>query len=127
MATALTAARQTAGSIVYPDSDGKPIADNTVQFRWIVTIQGGIAAEFGDDPNVFVAGDLLWYPIEGDNKTRIAPDIMTAFGRPKGERGSYMQWVEGGIAPQVVWEMLSPQIIHEQPNPADFCANWAFS
>ncbi len=33
---------------------------------------------------------------------------MVAIGRPKGERGSYRQWEEGGIAPQVVFEILSP-------------------
>jgi Uma2 family endonuclease len=96
-------------AIKYPDSDGKPLSDNTLQFRWIMTIQGGLDALFGDDPNVFVAGDLLWYPVEGDNKTRQAPDTMVAFGRPKGDRGSYMQWVEGNIAPQVVFEVLSPK------------------
>src|SRR3712207_8484741 len=42
---------------VYPDSDGQPMADNTRQFRWIVTIQGGLDALFRDDPNVFVAGE----------------------------------------------------------------------
>jgi hypothetical protein len=63
---------------------------------------------FRDDPSVFVAGDLLWYPIEGDNKTRAAPDAMVVFGRPKGDRGSYMQWCEDGIAPHVVFEVLSP-------------------
>lgn len=94
--------------VIYPDSDGKPMADNTLQFRWIVTIQGGLDALFRDDPNVFVAGDLLWYPVEGDNKTRSAPDVMVVFGRPKGERGSYRQWEEGDIAPQVVFEILSP-------------------
>ena len=33
---------------------------------------------------------------------------MVAFGRPKGYRGSYKQWEEDGIAPQVVFEILSP-------------------
>jgi Uma2 family endonuclease len=95
--------------IEYPDSDGKPLSDNTLQFRWIVTIQGGLDALFRDDPDVFVAGDLLWYPTEGDNKTRQAPDAMVVFGRPKGDRGSYKQWVEAGIAPQVAFEILSPK------------------
>lgn len=94
--------------IVYPESDGEPIAENTLQFRWIVTIQGGIDSAFKDDPKVFVAGDLLWYPVEGDPTIRIAPDTMVAFGRPKGDRGSYLQWREEGIAPQVVFEVLSP-------------------
>lgn len=94
--------------IIYPERDGQPMSDNTKQFRWIMTIQGGLDALFRDDPNVFVAGDLLWYPVEGDNKIRSAPDAMVVFGRPKGDRGSYLQWREDNIAPQVVFEVLSP-------------------
>lgn len=95
-------------SIIYPDSDGNPMADNTKQFEVIVALHSGFAALYKADPNVFVAGDLLWYPVEGDNRTRAAPDVMLAFGRPKGDRGSYKQWVEANIAPQVVFEILSP-------------------
>jgi Uma2 family endonuclease len=94
--------------IVYPDSDGQLMADNTLQYRWIVTIQGGLDTLFQNDPNVFVAGDLLWYPVEGNNVTRRAPDVMVAIGRPKGDRGSYQQWREENISPQVVFEILSP-------------------
>jgi Uma2 family endonuclease len=94
--------------IDYPSTDGEPMAQNTRQYRWIVTIQGGLAAMFRNRPDVFVAGDLFWYPIEGDNKTRVAPDVMVAFGRPKGDRDSYKQWEEGGVAPQVVFEVASP-------------------
>ena len=94
--------------VIYPESDGQPMADNTKQFRWIVTIQGGLDALFKDDPNVFVAGDLLWYPVEENNTISKAPDVMVVFGRPKGDRGSYQQWQENNIAPQVVVEILSP-------------------
>src|SRR3954449_2772208 len=94
--------------IVYPDSDGEPMADNTLQWEWIVTVKGGVDSLFRDDPDVFVAGDLLWYPVEGDPTIRTAPDALVAFGRPKGYRGSYQQWREGGFAPQVVFEVLSP-------------------
>ncbi|HEY9741507.1 MAG TPA: Uma2 family endonuclease [Coleofasciculaceae cyanobacterium] len=94
--------------IIYPDSDGQPMADNTKQFELIVLIKKNLDVLFANDPNVFVAGDLLWYPIEGDNKTKIAPDAMVVFGRPKGDRGSYQQWQEDNIPPQVVFEILSP-------------------
>src|SRR5436853_1679923 len=100
--------------IVYPDSYGQPMADNTLQFEWIMTIKGGLDAVFKDDPNVFVAGDLLWYPVEGNNKLRTAPDTLVAFGRPKGYRGSYMQWREGGVAPHVAFEVLSPGNRYEE-------------
>lgn len=94
--------------VIYPDSDGKPMADNTKQFRWIVTIKENLEWLFADNSSVFVAGDLLWYPVEGDNRICTAPDVMVVFGIPKGDRGSYRQWEENNIAPQVVFEILSP-------------------
>jgi Uma2 family endonuclease len=94
--------------VIYPESDGQPISDNTKQFRWIVVIKENLELLFSDRPEVFVAGDLLWYRVEGDNKLRQAPDVLVVFGRPKGDRGSYRQWQEGNIAPQVVFEILSP-------------------
>ncbi len=33
---------------------------------------------------------------------------MVIFGRPRGDRGSYQQWKEQNIAPQVAFEILSP-------------------
>jgi Uma2 family endonuclease len=94
--------------IVYPESDGKPMADNTLQFQWIVTIKEGLARAFAARPDVFVAGDLLWYPVEGRPDICAAPDAMVAIGRPQGYRGCYKQWEELDIAPQVVFEVLSP-------------------
>jgi Uma2 family endonuclease len=101
-------ARQPRPAIVYPDSDGKPMADNTLQFEYIVTIKGGLEALFADVQDVFVAGDLLWYPVEGEAAICTAPDVFVVFGRPRGYRGSYKQWEEGNIPPQVAFEILSP-------------------
>ena len=103
-----TAERLSRPSVHYPDSDGRPMAENTLQFRWIVTIKEGLDACFRHRSDVFVAGDLLWYPVEGKPEIRMAPDALVAFGRPKGDRGSYQQWNEDGIAPQAVFEVLSP-------------------
>lgn len=93
--------------IDYPDSDGNPMSDNTEQYRWIVIIKENLEIMFADDPNVFIAGDLLWYPVRHTQK-RVAPDVMVALRRPKGRRGSYKQWLEDNIAPQVAFEILSP-------------------
>jgi Uma2 family endonuclease len=121
MSVTAAAAPQAPGAIPYPDSDGQPMADNTLQFQWITTIKFGIEALFADDPNVFVAGDLLWYPVEGDNRTRQAPDVLVAFGSPKGYRGSYRQWEEGDIPPQIVFEILSPG-----NRPGEMVNKWRF-
>jgi Uma2 family endonuclease len=77
------------------------MAEHTRQFRWIVTIKENLELLFAAQPDVFVAGDLFWYPVQGDNTIRQAPDTLVVFGRPKGDRGSYRQWEEGDIAPQV--------------------------
>jgi hypothetical protein len=90
-------------AVTYPDGDGRPMADNTRQWEDMVVTKCGLEAVFRDRSDVFVAGDLLWYPVEGNNTIRQAPDVMVAFSRPKGHRGSYKQWEEGGIAPQVVF------------------------
>jgi Uma2 family endonuclease len=93
--------------IIFPSSDGQPMAESTEHYQWIVTIEGGLEALFKDNNDVFIAGDLLWYPVEGQSEIRRAPDVMVVFGRPKGARGSYIQHLEEGIAPQVVFEVLS--------------------
>ncbi len=65
--------QQVSPTVIYPDSDGQPMAENTQQFQWIVVIKENLEILFANRPDVFVAGDLLWYPVEGDNKTRQAP------------------------------------------------------
>jgi Uma2 family endonuclease len=95
-------------TIYYPESDGKPMADNTKQFRWILVIEQNLDWLYAQDPQVFVAGDLFWYPVEGRSNIVTAPDVLVVFGRPKGDRGSYKQWEEENVAPQVVFEILSP-------------------
>ncbi|MCZ2342439.1 MAG: Uma2 family endonuclease, partial [Bacteroidales bacterium] len=99
--------------IIYPETDGQPMAENTLQWDWIVKIVGELREQYAGQ-DVFVAGDLFWYPVEGDPKTVTAPDILVVFGRPAGYRGSYRQWLEGGLAPQVVFEVLSPSNTDEE-------------
>ena len=81
-ATALQ--RETKPEVLYPDSDGEPIAKNTIQYQYIGAIQVGLDAMFARNPDVFVAADLLWYPVEGRPDIKNTPDVMVAFGRPKG-------------------------------------------
>jgi Uma2 family endonuclease len=92
--------------VLYPDSDGKPMADNTEQYKWIVLIKENLEILFADVNNIFIAADLLWYPVRSKVITPTAPDVMVVFGRPKGKRRSYRQWREENIPPQVVFEIL---------------------
>ena len=107
-ATATATAAPLRSHVIYPDSDGEPMADNTIQFRWIAILMWNLDHQYRNDPNVFVAGDHLIYPIEGNNQVRAAPDTYVAFGPKKKDRGSYQVWEEGGVFPQVVFEVWSP-------------------
>ena len=96
--------------IIYPDSDGEPMAENTLQFRWIVTIKEGLERVFHDRPDVFVAGDLLWYPVEGDPKIRRPPTPWSPSAGPRdtrllqamGGRGSPPGRLRGPLAGQSI-------------------------
>jgi Uma2 family endonuclease len=94
---------------LYPESDGQPMSESTEQYRWIVMVKENLEILFADRPDVFIAADLFWYPAQVDipPAPRQAPDVMVAFGRPKGQRRSYRQWEEDQVAPQVAFEILS--------------------
>ena len=97
----------TTAEIIYPSSDGQPMAESTIQYELIVKIKEGCESLFKNDSNVFVAADLLWYSVEGRIDIYQAPDTMVVFGRPKGDRLSYIQCREDNITPQVVFEIRS--------------------
>ncbi len=94
--------------IVYPDTDGQPMANNTKQAQAMMVLKENLDLLHRHRNDVFIAIDHFWYPVEGHPEIRQAPDVMVVFGRPKGHRPSYKQWEEGNIPPQVVFEVLSP-------------------
>jgi Uma2 family endonuclease len=93
--------------IYYPDSDGEPVANNTEHYELIAATKSGLDKLFAERDDVFVAADLFWYPVEGNPKIAVAPDVMVAFGRPPGARSSYKQWEENDTPFHVVFEFLS--------------------
>ena len=73
MRMATTTTKQQPNEIIYPDTDGKPMADNTLQADAMTIIYNNLRAIFADDPNVFVAMDLLWYPVEATRASASRP------------------------------------------------------
>ena len=111
--------RAAVDEVVYPESDGQPMAENTKQYKWIVLLAENLDAALPD----FVAGDLLWYPVAGRPEISMAPDVLVAVGRPKGHRGSYLQFREDDVPPTVVIEVLSPSnSMAEMARKAAFCS-----
>ena len=97
-------ARAAARDVLYPCSDGRPMADNAWQSRAIVRAAGDLEVAH---PDALAVADMLVYPEEGNPRNRIAPDVLVAFGVGTHSRSSYLVWEEGK-PPDWVLEVASP-------------------
>ena len=61
---------------------------------------------FRDDPQAYVAGNLLLYYEEGDPNASVAPDVFVVKGVPCGPRPIFKVWEEGR-GPDLVIEVTS--------------------
>ena len=93
-------------SIVYPDSDGEPMAENDYQLTAMLDAISMLREWFGDREDVYAGGDMLMYYRINDNETRVAPDVFVVFGTEKHKRNSWIVWREGK-APDIVMELAS--------------------
>jgi hypothetical protein len=62
---------------------------------------------YANREDVYIASDMFWYWIEGDNGTRVAPDVMMIHGVPSHERRTFRSFDEGGAKPSIIFEMAS--------------------
>jgi Uma2 family endonuclease len=99
-------------SILYPESDGKPMAETDIHRQLLSDLVFTLETFFQKQPDVYVSGNLLIYYVEGNPKKRIAPDIFVARGVEKRQRRIYKLWEES-VAPQVVIELTSRQTWRE--------------
>ena len=98
---------QAAPTIVYPESDGKPMAETDKHRRLIMNFILMLEDHFKDVNDVYVSGDLLMYYEEGNIYKSVAPDVFVVFGVSKKERRTYRTWEEGQT-PDFVLEAASP-------------------
>ena len=93
-------------AIDYPESDGRPMAENDWQLAVIVYAVGALKARFAGRPDVYVSGDLLIYHEEGNPRASVAPDAFVVFGAEDRQRQTYKLWEEPK-APDFVLEVAS--------------------
>ena len=94
--------------VVYPDSDGQPMADNDVQADAMIAAKLELRRHFHRSGEAYVAGDLLLYYEEGSIAKRVAPDVMVVFGVEVRRRPNYLLWAEGK-PPDFVMEVSAPR------------------
>jgi Uma2 family endonuclease len=93
--------------MLYPDSDGQPMADNDQQYQTMVDTRFALQQKFRDQ-DAYVGANLLIYFQEGDPTKSIAPDVFVALAVPRGRRRTFLTWLEGQ-PPNVVLEIASPR------------------
>jgi len=108
--------RVAATSIVYPESDGKPMAETELHRQLMVNLIEALKNFFASQPDVYVSGNMFIYYVEGDTSKNVAPDVFVVRGVGKrlGEyrRRVYKIWEEG-VAPCVVIEVSSSETKNE--------------
>lgn len=92
--------------IVYPASDGEPMAETDTHRNLMVELIAQLTAFFSHTPDVYVSGNLFIYYVEGEASKRVAPDVFVVRGVGGHERRIYKLWEEGR-APDVVFELSS--------------------
>jgi Uma2 family endonuclease len=92
--------------VFYPESDGKPMAETDLHIDELIYLRRALRHHFRDEPDVYVAGNLLFYYRQGDPSGVVSPDLFVVQGIPKKQRRKYLLWEEGK-APCMVVEVTS--------------------
>ena len=96
-----------APTLVYPESDGEPMAETEKHRKTMMDLIGVIDRHFQDIPDVHVSGNLLLYYEEGNPRKSISPDVFMVRGLSKKELRTYKTWEQPSTLDLVI-ELASP-------------------
>ena len=103
--TSLASANQTDIEIIYPSSDGEPLAETYVHlYAILVTLE--ILKQYLQGQQATVLADQFLYYAQGFPRLRVAPDVMVIFNVAPGGRNNYKIWEEKQV-PSVIFEITS--------------------
>ena len=91
---------------LYPESDGKPMAETDMHAMAIIDLRHRFDGFFADNLDTYVSGTIMMYDVEGPGRTAVSPDILVSFGIGKKLRRTYKVWEEGK-PPDFVMEFSS--------------------
>jgi Uma2 family endonuclease len=91
---------------MYPDGDGKPMAETPFHVAAIMLLLEALQDLFAGRTDVFIAGNLFFYYEQGIPKRRVAPDGLVAKGVGGHIRRSYRLWEETA-PPSVIFDVSS--------------------
>ena len=103
-------------TIVYPSSDGLPMAETDFQRRPLTYAVDALDVYFQDRQDIYVSDNLFIYYEEGNPKAVVAPDVFVVIGTDKYDRSSYFLWREPK-GPDFVIEITSRSTRTEDQGP----------
>jgi Uma2 family endonuclease len=80
---------------LYPESDGKPMAETDLHIEAILRMRLIFRAYYVDRPDVYISGNLMMYYEDARPPKAVSPDILISFGVGKKARRTYKIWEEG--------------------------------
>ncbi|WP_055075643.1 Uma2 family endonuclease [Pseudanabaena sp. 'Roaring Creek'] len=95
----------TTPEIIYPSSDGEPLAETQQHTSAILNTFGLLRLYLQNQPAVVFADQFLYY-IEGNPRARVAPDVMVVFDITKKLYDNYKIW-EWKQTPAIIIEVTS--------------------
>lgn len=105
MLTSPQSSPEVSAEIIYPSSDGQPVAETYIHFyALLVTLE--VLRQYVQGQQATVLGNQFLYYSQGMPRLRVAPDVMVIFGVEPGGRDNYKIWEEGQV-PSVIFEMTS--------------------
>jgi Uma2 family endonuclease len=98
-------------AIIYPSSDGEPVAETYDHLYAILTTLEVLKQHLENRKATVLANQNLFYA-QGYPKLRVVPDVMVIYDVESGGRDSYKLWEEKQV-PQVIFEMTSKKTQEE--------------
>ncbi len=96
-----------APTLVYPESDGEPMAETGRHVRSLLDMIEMIDWHFRDVPDVHVCGNMFLYYEEGNPRKVISPDVFMVRGVSKKDLRTYKTWEQQPYL-DFVLELASP-------------------
>ena len=96
-----------APTLVYPESDGEPMAESGRHVRTLLDMIDAIDRYFQDTPDIHVCGNMFIYYEEGNPRKVISPDVFMVRGVSKKDLRTYKTWEQQPYL-DFVLELASP-------------------
>ncbi|RKU09596.1 Uma2 family endonuclease [Candidatus Poribacteria bacterium] len=83
---------RTAPTLVYPESDGEPMAETPRHQQVMIDCMDVLRNRFRGIPDVYIAGNMFLYYEEGNPRKSVSPDVFMVRGVSKQELRTYKTW-----------------------------------